>query len=168
MRLALNGQGFNQKVISRNCSVFNSLPASGYFCHLLITFAKSLDSDQARQTVGLDLDPNCLPPSWYWNILRKTIEGYLNYFDNIIFDKIFLKQNIFVSDRTTNMQFSKMQNKIYGPTVMIQYHTKCTNPLYPKFTSKKFSVFIFQYNLYLVIAYALILTTDMFSHPFFQ
>ena len=48
-------------------------------------------------------------------ILRKTIEGYLNSFDNIIFDKIFFKQSIFVSDRTTNMQSSKMQNKIYGP-----------------------------------------------------
>ena len=34
----------------------------------------------------------------------------------------------------TNMQFSKMQNKIYGSLVTIQYHTKHTNPLYPKFT----------------------------------
>ena len=29
-------------------------------CHLLIIFANSLDSDQARQNVGPDLDPNCL------------------------------------------------------------------------------------------------------------
>ena len=29
------------------------------FCHLLITFAKSLDSDQDQQNVGTDLDPNC-------------------------------------------------------------------------------------------------------------
>ena len=29
-------------------------------CHLLITFANSLDPDQARHFVGPDLDPNCL------------------------------------------------------------------------------------------------------------
>ena len=43
-------------------SVFNSLPTSGDFCHLLITFANSLDPDQARQNVGPDLDSNCLTP----------------------------------------------------------------------------------------------------------
>ena len=32
----------------------------GDFCHLLITFANSLDPDQDRQNVGPDLDPNCL------------------------------------------------------------------------------------------------------------
>ena len=32
----------------------NSFPVSGNFFHLLITFANSLDPDQA------DLDPNCL------------------------------------------------------------------------------------------------------------
>ena len=42
-------QGFSQKVVSRSCSVFNSLPASGNFCNLLITFANSFDPDQARQ-----------------------------------------------------------------------------------------------------------------------
>ena len=31
-----------------------------YECRLLITFANSLDPDQARQNVGPDLDPNCL------------------------------------------------------------------------------------------------------------
>ena len=41
------------KVFPRNCSVFNSFPASGDFCHLLITFANNLDPDQARQNVGL-------------------------------------------------------------------------------------------------------------------
>ena len=46
------------------------------------------------------------------------------------------KQSIFVSDRTAKMQFSTIQNKIYGPFVMVQYHTKCTNPLYPKFKSE--------------------------------
>ena len=39
--------GFSQKVASLSCSVFNSLPASGNFCNLLITFANSLDQDQA-------------------------------------------------------------------------------------------------------------------------
>ena len=55
-------QGFSQKVVSRSFSVFNSLPASDNFCHLLITFANSLDPDQARQNVRPDLDPNCLTP----------------------------------------------------------------------------------------------------------
>ena len=39
---------------------FNSLPASGDFCRLLINFANSLDLDQDWQYVGHDLDPNCL------------------------------------------------------------------------------------------------------------
>ena len=38
----------------------NAFPATGDFCRLLITFANSLDPDQARQNVGSDLDPNCL------------------------------------------------------------------------------------------------------------
>ena len=42
--------------------VFNSLPTSGDFCHLLITFANRLDPDQAQPNVGPDLDPNCLTP----------------------------------------------------------------------------------------------------------
>ena len=29
-------------------------------CHLLITFANSLDPDQTRRSVGPDLDQNCL------------------------------------------------------------------------------------------------------------
>ena len=37
----------------------------GLFCGLLITFANSLDPDQASQNVGPDLDPNCLTPEWY-------------------------------------------------------------------------------------------------------
>ena len=44
---------------------FNSFTASGHFCHLLITFANSLDTDQARQNVGPDLNPNCLTLWWY-------------------------------------------------------------------------------------------------------
>ena len=38
---------------------FNSLPARGEFCHLII-FVNSLDPDQTRQNVGPDLDPSCL------------------------------------------------------------------------------------------------------------
>ena len=55
-------QDFSQKVESRSRSVHNSLPASGNFCNLLITFANSLDPDQTEQNVGPDLDPNCLTP----------------------------------------------------------------------------------------------------------
>ena len=86
--------------------------------------------------------------------------------DYITVEKIISIQGIFVSERATNMQFSRMQNKIYGSMVTIQYHTKCTNPLYQKFTSKKFRDYIFCRNLYLVITYVLILTTDKCSHPF--
>ena len=41
-------------------NAFISSLANGNFCRLLITFANSLDPDQARQNVGPDLDPNCL------------------------------------------------------------------------------------------------------------
>ena len=61
-KLEPNGIDFSQKVVSRSCSVFNYLPTSGDFCRLLITFANSLDPDQARQNVGPDLDPICLTP----------------------------------------------------------------------------------------------------------
>ena len=65
-------------------------------------------------------------------ILRKSIEGYENYFDYITVEKIISIQGIFESDITTNILFSRMQNKIYRSLVMIQYHTKCTSHLYPK------------------------------------
>ena len=49
-----------------SASIFlNSFPNSGDFCRLLITFASSLDPDQAWQNVGPDLDPNCLTLWWY-------------------------------------------------------------------------------------------------------
>ena len=38
----------------------NFFLASSDFCHLLITFANSLDPDQDGQNVGSDLDPNRL------------------------------------------------------------------------------------------------------------
>ena len=55
-------QGFSQKVVSRSCSVFNSFPTSSDIYHLLITFANSLDPDQAQQNIWPDLDPNSLTP----------------------------------------------------------------------------------------------------------
>ena len=48
-------QGFSQKVASTSYFVLNSLPASVDFCCLLITFANSLDPDQARQNVRSNL-----------------------------------------------------------------------------------------------------------------
>ena len=46
----------------------SSFPSSGDCCRMLISFANSLDPDQARQNVGPDLDPNCLTLWWYsWN-----------------------------------------------------------------------------------------------------
>ena len=44
--------------------------------------------------------------------LIKIIERYQNSFGYITVEKIISKQSIFVSVRTTNMQFSKMKNKI--------------------------------------------------------
>ena len=38
----------------------NSFPDSDDFCCLLITFAKSMDSDQTGLNVRPDLDPKCL------------------------------------------------------------------------------------------------------------
>ena len=76
-------------------------------------------------------------------LLRKTIEGYWNSFDFITIEKIIFKHSSFISDRTTTMQFTKMQNEIYGSLVTIQYHAKCTDPLYPKFTCNKFCAYVF-------------------------
>ena len=44
----------------RNPLLPNYFIAWGDFCHLLITFAISLDPDQDRQSAGPDLNPNCL------------------------------------------------------------------------------------------------------------
>ena len=70
----------NRSIIIQVISVeafLNSFPTSGNFCHLLITFANSLDPDKARQNIGPDLDSNCLTFWWYswknfWkNLLKK-------------------------------------------------------------------------------------------------
>ena len=48
-----------------SCFVFKSLPTRVDFCCLLITFANSLDPDQARQNVRPNLDLNCLTSGLY-------------------------------------------------------------------------------------------------------
>ena len=73
---------------------------------------------------------------------QKKLLKYIKKFDYITVEKIYSVQGIFVSDGTTNMQFSRMQNKIYGSLVSIQYHTKCTNPLYPNVHKQKKIAFI--------------------------
>ena len=45
--------------------LINPFPASGDFPLLLIAFVNSLDQDQAGQSVGPDLDRNCLTVRWY-------------------------------------------------------------------------------------------------------
>ena len=55
-RVAVNQQILSEAII--NLSKYNS-----NFCQLVsfvITFANSLDPDQARQDGRLDVDPNCL------------------------------------------------------------------------------------------------------------
>ena len=49
---------------------FNSLPASSKFCHLLITFANSLDpdQDQDRKSVG----PDSVPEIFFCENIRTT------------------------------------------------------------------------------------------------
>ena len=44
----------------------NTVLASNDFCHLLITFANSLDPDQDRHSVRFDLDPNHLSPERFF------------------------------------------------------------------------------------------------------
>ena len=70
---------------------------------------------------------------------EKQLKDIKFFFDYIAFGNIIFKQSKFVSDRTITLLLTKMQNEIYGSLVTIQYYTKCTNPLYSKFTSKKFS-----------------------------
>ena len=54
--------------------MLNSFPASGDFCRLQITFANSLDPDQAQQNVGPDLDPNCLTLwRYFWKFFFKKL-----------------------------------------------------------------------------------------------
>ena len=54
-------QGFSQNLYHSTSSFGLTLCLLG----VQITFANSLDPDQARYFVGPDLGPNCLSPSWY-------------------------------------------------------------------------------------------------------
>ena len=65
------------------------------------------------------------------------IEGFKGVIEKIIF-----KQSNFVTDRTTTMQFRKMQFEIFGSLVPIQYHSKCTYHLNPNFISLIFVFFL--------------------------
>ena len=77
---------------------FNSFPTSGNICRLLITFANSLDPDQARRNVGPDLDPNCLTLWWY------------SLKDFFFFVKINLKKKS--TDEKKNAKLPRMQSWI--------------------------------------------------------
>ena len=51
---------FEQSILLFDVSYdMNSFPAGGNLCSILIICANSSDTDQARQNVGPDLDPNC-------------------------------------------------------------------------------------------------------------
>ena len=74
-----NGHTTDTEVIGihrgTNNFMLNSFLASDSFHRLLITFANSLDPDQDRQNVGLDLDPNCLTLKEFFSkkfILKKV------------------------------------------------------------------------------------------------
>ena len=57
----------------------NSFPTSGDVYCLLITFANSLDPDQAWRFVWPDLEPNCLTLWWYsWKIFLKKLFFFKN------------------------------------------------------------------------------------------
>ena len=61
--------------ITRALWHFNSFLDSGDFCHLLITFANSLDPGQDGQNVGPDVDPNHSVPERFFLkqlILKKS------------------------------------------------------------------------------------------------
>ena len=55
-------------------AIFIYFHASGDFCRLLLTFANSLDPDQARQNVGFDL-------------ISTRLYAKKNHFENGIFEK---------------------------------------------------------------------------------
>ena len=57
---ALFKKDHNSQLSIMNAGHINSLPVSGNFCRLPITFANSLDPDLACQNIVTVLDPNCL------------------------------------------------------------------------------------------------------------
>ena len=71
---------------------------------------------------------------------EKQLKDIKILLDFITFYKIISNQSSFVSNRTTIMQCSKIQNEIYRSLVTIQYHAKWNNSLYRKVTSNKFCI----------------------------
>ena len=57
----------------------NTLPAYDNFCCPLITFANSLDPDQALHFVGPDLDPNCITYNFEKKQQIKKLINMQNY-----------------------------------------------------------------------------------------
>ena len=72
--------------------VFNSYPFVWDFCSRLIIFANSLDPDHARQNVGPDLGPNCLPKVISHH--QKSLKTQLNDRDTNCFTLVVLLKNI--------------------------------------------------------------------------
>ena len=67
-----------EELMCKNQQHNNSFLACSDFCCLLITFANSLDTDQDRQNVGPDLDPN------YFYILIVFLK---EFFEKVNFEK---------------------------------------------------------------------------------
>ena len=72
-------------------------------------------------TLSFHLSVNSSQKTLYYSEKQlKDIKILLTF--NITFKKIIFNQSILISYRTTTMQFSKMQNEIYGSLVTIQYN----------------------------------------------
>ena len=84
------------------------------------TQAHNGDNSNETTTTTTESPPKNVQKPLLQYLLGKTIEGYCNSFDYITFEKINYKLSIFVIDGTTDLQFIKMQNEIYGSLVMIQ------------------------------------------------
>ena len=61
----------------------NSVPAGGDFCRLLITFAKSLEPDQALQVVGPGLELNCVTLMVFLKEFSEKVDFEKNQRDDI-------------------------------------------------------------------------------------
>ena len=68
---------------------------------MLITFASSLDPDQARQKVGSDLDPNCLTLFQKSKLIVKKISRRPKCLQNFSASKELKKKSIYSQDFIT-------------------------------------------------------------------
>ena len=85
-----------QKVLHppvQNIQVSDNQELFIYKCHQLVTFANSLEPDQAQHFVGPNLDPNCL-----------TL-----YSDGIL-EEIFQKKLIWKKNQQTTIKHAKFRN----------------------------------------------------------